>query len=289
MAIVDLHLHTTASDGRLSPTKLVRFLDRRGIKIASITDHDSTDGLAEAFEASVGFPQLTIIPGVELNTDIPGSEIHILGYFVPLDDQKFQSTLEEFRSGRVDRAKGIVDKLVKMGLEIEWDRVLQLASGGALARPHIAQALVEKGYVDDIKEAFTRFLGRNGPAYVDRREFSPAEAIGLIRDSGGVAVLAHPSWVENVEDYLPELRDAGLEGMEVYYGKYPQETVQHFAQMADKYNLISCGGSDYHALGSEAEALPGDLGPPAGVVTDLRSRSSRKGKSEEKSVQGGVN
>ena len=251
MAIVDLHLHTSASDGRLSPTELVHFVAHRGISIASITDHDSTEGLAEAFEASATFPHLTIIPGIELNTDVPGGEIHILGYFVPLEDQKFQRTLVELRSDRVVRAKGMVEKLAQMGLDIEWDRVLELASDGAVGRPHVAQAMVEKGHVMDVKEAFTRFIGRNGPAYVERRELSPSDAIAIIRNAGGVPVLAHPSWVDNVEEYLPEFKEAGLEGIEVYYGNYSQETVQR----------------------TEDEPLPGDLGPPECVVEELRARS----------------
>jgi len=288
MAIVDLHLHTSASDGRLSPTELVHFVAHRGISIASITDHDSTEGLAEAFEAAAGFPHLTIIPGIELNTDIPGGEIHILGYFVPMEDQKFQRNLMDLRSSRVVRAKEMVEKLAQMGLDIEWDRVIELAGGGAVGRPHVAQAMVDKGHAMDVKEAFTRFIGRKGPAYVERKGLSPSDAIAMIRKAGGVPVLAHPHWVDNVEEYLPEFKKVGLEGIEVYYGNYSQETVQRFAQIAYRFDLIPCGGSDYHALGAVDEPLPGDLGPPKSVVEELHSRSAAKRMFEKNPFRSGV-
>ena len=182
MAIVDLHLHTSASDGRLSPTELVHFVAHRGISIASITDHDSTEGLAEAFEASATFPHLTIIPGIELNTDVPGGEIHILGYFVPMEDQKFQRTLVELRSGRVVRAKGMVEKLAQMGLDIEWDRVLELASDGAVGRPHVAQAMVP----GHRRRAATQFRNPRGSLVRHRR--AARYAVSLVSRAPGRCV-----------------------------------------------------------------------------------------------------
>ena len=276
MAVVDLHLHTTASDGRLSPTELVRFLARRGIKTAAITDHDSTEGLAEAFKAAKEFPNLTIIPGIELSADVPGSEIHILGYFMRWEDREFQKTLEEFRRGRVHRAKGMVEKLARMGLELEWERVLELAGNGAVGRPHVALAMVEKGFIKGTKEAFTHYIGRNGPAYVERMKLTPKDAIALIRKVDGVAVLAHPSWVDNLEEHLKQMKEADLGGMEVYYGSYSPEMVRHFAELAEQFDLIPCGGSDYHAMDTEDESLPGDQGPPEKVVEELRARAKKR-------------
>lgn len=275
MTVVDLHLHTTASDGRLSPTELVRFLARRGIRAAAITDHDSTEGLDEAFKAAEETPNLTLIPGIELSADVPGSEVHILGYFMRWEDREFQETLEEFRRGRVRRAKGIVEKLAQMGLEMEWERVLELAGSGAVGRPHVALAMVEKGFVKDTREAFTRYIGRNGPAYVERMKLTPKDAIALIRKVGGAAVLAHPSWVDNLEESLKQLKEADLAGMEVYYGSYSPEMVRHFARLAEQLDLIPCGGSDYHAMGTEDESLPGDQGPPEKVVEELCARAMR--------------
>ena len=142
MATVDLHLHTTFSDGRLSPTQLVSLLVERGIKVAAITDHDSTEGLTEAFKAKEAFPELTLIPGVELSAEAPCTEIHILGYFIDWGSVEFQNTLAQFRKDRVGRGKAIVDRLAELGMPVEWDRVLQLSDGGAVGRPHIALSLI---------------------------------------------------------------------------------------------------------------------------------------------------
>lgn len=275
MAVVDLHLHTTASDGQLSPTQLVRLLARRGIKTAALTDHDSTEGLPEAFEAAKEFPDLTIIPGIELSADVPGSEIHILGYFFRWQDAEFQKILTEFREGRVDRAQNMVAKLHGMGLELRWERVLELAGGGAVGRPHIALAMLEKGFIQDTKEAFDRYLGRGGPAYVSRMKLTPTDALDLIHQNGGVAVLAHPSWVNDLEEHLKAMKDAGLAGMEVHYGSYSPELVRELGDLARQFDLIPCGGSDYHAMDTHDEALPGDQGPSEEVIKILSDRAQR--------------
>jgi len=261
MAQVDLHLHTTCSDGRLTPTQLVDLVGERGLQVVAITDHDSTEGLAAVMEASKKFPQLSIIPGIELSTDIPGNEIHVLGYFIRYSDEKFQRTLREFRDGRVDRAHEMVDKLAALGLPVEWERVLELADG-AVGRPHIAQAMVEKGYITYPQEAFINHLGRNGLAYAERAKLTPSEAVGLITGVGGLPVLAHPREVDNVESMLPELKAAGLVGIEVYYGTYTPSEVKALTALAAREGLIPCGGSDYHALGTPGEVEPGSVGPP---------------------------
>lgn len=154
-ALVDLHLHTLASDGRLSPTELVRLAASQGLKTISVTDHDTTDGLAEAFEAAKGFPGLRIIPGIELSADVPGDEVHVLGYFFNPDDAELQAELVRFREGRVDRAKTMVEKLGQLGIHVEWERVQHFAGDGAVGRPHIAMALVEAGYCQEPKDAFS--------------------------------------------------------------------------------------------------------------------------------------
>jgi predicted metal-dependent phosphoesterase TrpH len=268
MALVDLHLHTTCSDGRLTPTQLVDLVGERGLQVVAITDHDSTEGLAAVMEASKKFPRLSIIPGIELSTDIPGNEIHVLGYFIRYSDEEFQRTLTEFRDGRVDRAHEMVDKLAALGLPVEWERVLELADG-AVGRPHIAQAMVEKGYITYPQEAFIKHLGRNGLAYAERAKLTPSEAVGLITGVGGLAVLAHPREVDNVEPLLPELKAAGLVGIEVYYGTYTPSEVKSLAALAAKEGLIPCGGSDYHALGTSGEVEPGSVGPPMETMERL--------------------
>ena len=270
MALVDLHLHTTASDGRLSPTQLVALLAKRRVQVAAITDHDSTEGLAEAFSAAESFPNLTIIPGIELSADLPGNEIHVLGYFIQYDDVQFQKTLTNFRQGRRKRAQQMVQKLGELGVKIEWERVQELAGDGAVGRPHIAQAMVEKGYIKAVQEAFVTYLGRNGSAYVERERLSPEDSLGLIRRYGGVPVLAHPTYIKNPEEIIERLKEVGLLGMEAYYAKYSNEEIKELVDMTHRYNLLPCGGSDYHAFGTPGEPLPGEMGPPLEVVERLK-------------------
>ncbi|MBI4310993.1 MAG: PHP domain-containing protein [Chloroflexi bacterium] len=267
---VDLHLHTTLSDGRLSPTELVRLVAKNGLKVVAITDHDITDGLEEAFEAAKAFPQLTIIPGVELSTDIPGNEVHMLGYYMDYKGARFQATLSRFREGRVGRAQEMVRKLAELGMPVEWERVVQIAGEGTIGRPHIAQALVEKGYFQYPQQAFERHLGRNGLAYAEREKMTPQEAVRLVREAGGVAAIAHPASLFGLVNVLAQLKQAGMQGMEVHYAEYDGPTRTRLAGAARRHGLLPCGGSDYHAFGTPGERLPGDLGPPMQTAVRLR-------------------
>ena len=275
MALVDLHLHTTASDGRLAPGELIELVAKRGLKAIAVTDHDSTEGLEEALGTAAEFPQLTVIPGLELSTDVPGSEIHVLAYFIQYNDEQVQQTLQKFRQGRVDRAMGMVEKLRQLGVEIEWQRVQEIAGDGAVGRPHVALAMVEKGYIRQPKEAFTQYIGRNGPAYVEREKLTPPEAVSLIVRWGGAPVLAHPSEIPDLDGTIEELKTAGLAGMEVFYAQYSEERVLELADVALRHGLLACGGSDYHAMGTPGEPLPGTLGPPLEVVERLKDVASK--------------
>ena len=266
---VDLHLHTTASDGRLSPTELVRLVAGQGLKQVSISDHDTTEGLAEALQEAKNHDGLRIIPGIELSADIPGDEIHMLGYFIQYEDEEFQEILRRFRSGRVDRAREMVEKLAALGIALDWERVQEIAGDGSVGRPHIALAMVEKGYCKEPKEAFPEYLGRNGLAYVERSKLTPPEAVEMLRKVGGVPVLAHPAYMSDLEANLGKLKAAGLMGIEVYYAKFKPDTIEHLKALADRYDLIPCGGSDYHGLGNEDDALPGTMGPPVSTVERL--------------------
>jgi predicted metal-dependent phosphoesterase TrpH len=274
-AVVDLHLHTTASDGRLSPTQLVQLVAQQGLKVVSISDHDTTEGLAEAYQAAQEFPNLRIIPGIELSTDIPGDEVHILGYFIQHHDAQLQETLRHFRQGRLERGRLMVEKLANFGIHLEWDRVREIAGDGSVGRPHIALAMVEKGYIKEPREAFVEYLGRNGLAYVEREKMTPPEAVQLLARVGGVAVLAHPSQLVDIDATISELKAAGLVGMEVYYAQYSPETVQRLGQVAARHGLIPCGGSDYHGLGNTGEPLPGTLGPPLKTVERLEAAARK--------------
>jgi predicted metal-dependent phosphoesterase TrpH len=268
---VDLHLHTLASDGRLTPTELVRLAADQGLRTISVSDHDTTEGLAEALEAAGEIPGLRVIPGIELSADVPGDEVHVLGYFIDTENAELQAELTRFREGRVDRARTMVEKLGQLGIHVEWERVQHFAGDGAVGRPHIALALVEAGYCKEPKDAFPEYLGRNGLAYVERVKLSPEEAVGIIRKAGGAAVLAHPAYMNDMELGISNLSGIGLAGMEVHYAKYREDTIRQLARLSQQYDLIPCGGSDYHGLGNSDECLPGQNGPPMESVERLEA------------------
>ena len=280
MVKVDLHLHTTCSDGRLTPTELVRLCGSRGLEVIAVTDHDSTEGISEALEAAKAFPQMTVIAGVELSTDIPSAEIHLLGYFVDRKDQDFQRMLEGLRGGREARAYEMVRKLADLGIDISWERVLELSGEGAIGRPHIAQAMVEAGYVQYPRDAFAEYIGRNGLAYVERAKLTPAEAVAALTKNGALPVMAHPTYsalkssgdnVNDLKETLSQLKEAGLVGMEVYYKNYTPDQVNRLAALAEELDLVPCGGSDYHGAGNPGEPEPGAVGPPIATVKELDS------------------
>ncbi len=264
---VDLHLHTTASDGRLSPAELVEMAVRRGLEIIAITDHDTTDGIDAALEAAKAFANLTVIPGVEINTDIPNGEVHILGYFIDYHQTHLQNILATLRSARIDRAKKMLAKLEGLGILIDWERLLQLARDGAVGRPHVAQAMYEGGYVASFQEAFDRYLDRNGPAYVERYRLTPVEAVELVTQAKGLPVLAHPADLEKLEELLTQLQKAGLVGLEAYYNDYPIQTVREFVALANKHGLIASGGSDFH--GNENNPPLGSVYVPPDAAQQL--------------------
>ena len=282
-ATIDLHLHTLASDGRLSPTELIQLVANQGLETISITDHDSTEGLAEAYEAAKKFPYMRIIPGIEMSADIPGDEVHVLGYFLDYHDVEFQEMLTGLRRGRVGRAQVMVEKLVALGKPVEWERVLHFAGDGTVGRPHIALAMVEAGYFKEPKEAFEEYLGNDGLAYYDSPKLNPTESVAMIRKVGGVPVLAHPTFMNDMEAGIASLKKEGLVGMEVYYAQYDDDTVRHLARLAREYDLIPCGGSDYHGLGNTGESLPGTLGPPEKTVKLLEDAAAANKSAQDKS------
>jgi len=279
---VDLHLHTTHSDGRLTISEMVALCVGRGLKSISITDHDTTSGLVESQEIANSMG-IELIPGIELGTNLDGSELHILGYFVDGSKMNLEHKLEEFRRDRLTRGAKIVEKLVHMGLKIEWDMVLQLSNGGSVGRPHIAQALVESGYADNPKDAFDRLIGSGRPAFVPRNLMTPVQAINLLTDNGALPVLAHPlasesksgrKGIDNLDVLIPELCKAGLVGVEVYYADYTQKQIARLATLAEKHFLVPCGGSDYHAAGNPIEPEPGEVGPPMQTVAMLKEKKA---------------
>lgn len=281
---VDLHLHTTASDGTLTPSALVNLCAERGLKVIAVSDHDSTEGLREAQAAAAAHPDMEIIPAIELSTDIPGSEIHVLGYFIDMSDPDFQRTLAGFREGRGERGRGMVKKLNELGYEIAWGRVQEIAGDASIGRPHIAAALVEAGYFKYPNQAFDNLIGRKGAAYVERPKLTPEDAVRLLRDNGAVPVMAHPTYsqvktdrgeVRELGDTLAGLKENGLMGMEVFYGDYTPEQVRRLKGIADELGIIPCGGSDFHNSGNPGEPQPGSVGPPMETVERLRDARRR--------------
>ncbi len=263
-SIADLHMHSTISDGRLTPTDLVDLAYRNGVRVMALTDHDIVDGLPEAFTAAEKYPDLTLIPGIEMSTDVPGNEVHINGHFIDWRDEGFQTKLRVLQESRLGRARKMVDRLVELGKPVTWERVQSFAEG-AVGRPHIALALVEAGHVVSVNEAFDLYLSRTGPAYVERERLEPEEVVSLIHSVGGLATLNHPRELfaaGSLEELLARLKAAGLTGMEVYYQDYTPEEMVTFKGLADKFGFLPLGGSDYHGMGGPKQREPGDIPLP---------------------------
>lgn len=277
MMKADLHLHTTASDGRLTPAEIVERALAMGLSVIAITDHDCVNGVQAALDAAAD-SQITVIPGVEIDTDTATREAHILGYFVDHRDPGLLRILDELRASRLDRGRRMVSRLVEMGLPLEWDRVEQLASGGTVGRPHVAQAMLERGYVSTLKDAFTRYIGRGGPAYVRRKKLTPEEALTAIIEAGGLPFLAHPGDMDDLEPYVRELKGAGMVGLEVYYSTYTPERIARLKALADKYGLLTSGGSDYHGLDNTIGSEMGRTDIPPESLEHLISLGRRKGR-----------
>ncbi len=278
MNYIDLHCHTTASDGTLSPTALVARAAEFGLHTIAVTDHDTTAGIDEALTAGQALG-IEVIPGIEINTDVPGGEMHILGYFIDWHEPSLQADLARLRAGRQQRAEEMVRRLAALGMPVAWSRVLAIAGGAAIGRPHVAQALLEAGYVNSSKEAFDLYIGRHGLAYVSRMRFTPVEAVQAIRRSGGLPVLAHPILARftgdpvvevNLTRELPPLLEAGLAGLECYYPNYTAGQIDQLLVVARKWGLLVTGGTDFHGPRSDRAEL-GSIYVPARVVQALKA------------------
>jgi len=273
MRRVDLHIHTTASDGVHSPAQVVQVAIDKGLEAIAITDHDTTDGVDQAVAAASG-ERLEVIPGIELSAEEVPREVHILGYYIDHRDQILQERLAVLRRARRERAWKMVKKLETTGTPVSWERVLEIAGEtSAFGRPHIAKALLERGYVGSLNEAFDRYIGLRGPAYVSRYKLTPAEAVKMITDAEGLPVLAHP---RGQEDVIPKLAALGLVGLEAYYPSYSREERDLLAKLAEEHNLIATGGSDFHGYngGDPARSL-GEVPVPLESLKRLRTLAGR--------------
>lgn len=269
--MIELHCHTTASDGTLSPDELVALADDLGITQLAITDHDSTAGVVAAHSACQA-AAIRLIPAIELSTRYLEQPVDVLGYGIDPESPTLCTTLEQAVTARNERIPRMIKRLQEAGLEITVDDVRRRAPGGVVGRPHVAHALVEMGAVADVQEAFMKYLARGQVGYVPKEVLTPEQAVGVIREAGGIAVLAHPCYLKleshEFEALLDQLMDAGLVGLEVHYSQHTRADVHSFARWARKKELLPTGGSDFHGtnkphislgMGPEGEKLPEHL------------------------------
>jgi 3',5'-nucleoside bisphosphate phosphatase len=266
---VDLHIHSNSSDGKYSPDVIVCMAAASGLKYIALTDHDSVEGIPAAVKAAQSFPALTFIPGVEISTDVADGEVHVLGYFIDFNAPEFRASLKRFQDNRLGRAQGMIEKLARLGIKIDWARVKELAGEATVGRPHIARAMLEKGYIKSFEEAFDKYIGHGGPAYVERDKLTPEEAVGLILRAKGLPVLAHPFTVKNPETLVKKMKPAGLVGLEVYYKDASMEETEKMLRLAEEQELITTGGTDYHGMGENNEVPIGGVNVPLKAAQDL--------------------
>lgn len=267
---VDLHIHTTFSDGRLTPSEVVKISHERGLKFIAITDHDTVDGIPEALdeERKLGSPE--VIPGIEINTNYHDDEVHILGYFIDYEKSYLKQLLGELLKKRIERTRRIAEKLNQIGINISFEEIKLKAPGPAIGRPHVAMALIEKGYTCSIEDAFERYLNPGRPAYVERHKLSPFDAIDIIKKSDGIPVLAHPGLLHD-KKIIDELIKGGIMGIEVYHKDHDKSLVAHYMKLAKENNLLMTGGSDSHG---ETPLLLGTLNIPVEFALKLKKRKN---------------
>ncbi|NJN36079.1 MAG: PHP domain-containing protein [Nitrospiraceae bacterium] len=281
MSRLDLHLHTTHSDGSCTPTEVVGLAHQAGVTALAITDHDITTGLVEASAAGEALG-IEVIPGVEISSSLGSSELHILGYFLDWQDTRLDERLKTLRDSRHRRNPKIVEQLQSLGIDLTYDEVRALAGSDSVGRPHIARALMDKGVVSSAKEAFDRFLADGKPAYVPRDLPSPAEAIHWIKAARGLAVLAHPTWVRCTDQSLVELvrqlKADGLDGVEVYYSTHAARQTREYLSLAQQLGLLVTGGSDFHGLTKpdiEVGIGKGSLHIPTSLLPKMKDLAAR--------------
>lgn len=274
MQKADLHTHTTASDGLMSPQEVVRWASIKRLKAVGITDHDTVNGIVPAIEASEKY-DVEVVPGIELSTLYEKEEIHILGYYIDYKAEWFLDTLRKIQNSRFERAERIVGKLQGLGVDITLEQVKDIAEDGAIGRPHIARAMINKGYITNIKDAFRGYIGKGGPAYVDRYKLECAEAVEMIRKLGGVSILAHPGLIKSKE-YIGKLLDLGIDGIEAYHSKHDEDTIRYALTIAQSRKLLITGGSDCHGIMLNNEPIIGNYSVDYKYVQMLKDKINKK-------------
>lgn len=268
----DLHVHTKYSDGTFSPAESVNYAKKSGLAAISITDHDTTDGIAEAIAEGLN-TGVEVIPGVELSAEpknVNSQEMHILGYFMNWQNESFQQQLKIFKEAREKRAFQILEKLKNMGIALDEQKLLNIKKVSVIGRLHIAKMLIEQNVVSNTYQAFRKYLGYGKPAYVPKFRLAPNEAIKMILQVGGIPVLAHPHCNNVDHDVVKSLVDSGLKGIEVWHTKHTPEETNKFRKMAIKFGLIMTGGSDCHGEVNNAAPIMGTVKVPYDVVSQLK-------------------
>lgn len=286
MDYIDLHTHSTASDGTTPPAELVREAVGIGLKALALTDHDTTAGLDEA-QAAARELGLECIRGCELSAATEDESVHIVGLFLPPNPARLVATMEELNDYRANRNHIIIDKLNQLGCDISYDEVKEVAGEGSVGRPHFARVLLAKGRVTSVQEAFDRYLGPNGKAYTPKRKLGVREAIALLREEGATVILAHPGMLalgkEEQKRRVAEYKDLGLDGLEVYYSEYTEAQTQFYRELARDLDLLESGGSDYHGtvkpaieLGKGKKSKP-NLNIPYALLERMKADRLSKG------------
>jgi predicted metal-dependent phosphoesterase TrpH len=282
MAYIDLHLHTTASDGVMSPSEVVRYAKAKGLQAIAITDHDTIEGLEEGLSEGerIGFE---VIPGIEISAEHSPGSMHLLGFFIDIHHSLLNERLGYLQKARAERNPRIVEKLNQLGIELTYKDVLKASGGGQVGRPHFAQVLLEKNYVRTFQEAFDRFLKKGAPAYVDKFRFTAKEAIRFINEAKGVAVLAHPNTLNmngysELESLIVRLIEEGLKGIEVYYPEHSVSEVGQYKTLAERYGLLITGGTDYHGIEKNSLDIGvgrGEMKLPYSIVEGLKAARNK--------------
>jgi len=278
---LDLHVHSTFSDGSYTPEQVVDTAIGLGISAISITDHDNV----LSYEVAKTYAQqlaaqgknIEIIPGVEINTIWENNEIHILGYYMDFKSKSFQDLIKYQQHARVDQTVKILENLKKKaGIDIDFGKIKNLvADGGSIGRPHIAKAIVQSGGTLNILDAYNKYINNESPVYVKRKTVSPHEAVEVIYESGGVPVLAHPCDLESAEELIKDLMNYGLRGVEAYHRKHSPAMVEYYSSIAERLGLIVTGGSDFHGPGYNNQIIMGKNFVPAWVLDELKKEKSR--------------
>ncbi len=284
MKLIDLHVHSNRSDGTLTPTELVDHAAALGLAAFALTDHDNTDGLAEAFAAAEK-AGVELVPGIEFSTEYLGTDIHIVGIDFDWKAPAFQERIDYYRSERVRRNQKMIDMMAADGFDISYEQMVQSFGESVWTRAHFAKFLLAKGYIKDISEAFTTYIGDNCKYFIPREKVSPFEVVELIREFGGIPILAHPFQYKFSDEVLRTLIEkligSGLMGIEVYYSTHTQEQCDYLQAIADEYHLTPSGGSDFHGSNKPDIGLgsgKNNLHIPYSILEDLRKRQQEEGK-----------